>query len=284
MYLWCENCHEETQTLSGKHDITICNQCGCEVRSQSTLAGKGTGLFTDMLEKVKKDLPSEDFEEVRAGLGELESVLGDEPQALETARYLSTDFYDAESELASELESLGDSWDEDQLIEKIQRLEDSLRPAKRTASDLQLRVDMGHVTGPRQPESLPPSVSEPPASPQRVLPMARKLGDLKDLRIDSPASDQPTGSALPSPGPRVQITSLGLVATWTVQLLMGILQVNSLSAPVWAIWLITQVTGSVCLGFVLFHLFSEDRRSLGQRQSPQAPNAVQSQASIRVTE
>lgn len=282
MYLWCENCHEETQTLSGKHDIIICNQCGCEVRSQSTFASHGSGIFTQMLEKVKQDLPAEDFEEVRAGLGELESVLGDETQTLETARFLSPDFYDAESDLAAELEDLSESWDEDQLIEKIQKLEASLRPAKRSAADLQLRVDMGHVTGPKQPEADPTTGREATRRQERVLPIARKLGEIKDLRIDSPASDTVNEPREILPGPRVQITSLGLVATWTVQLLLGISQVNTLSTPVWSLWLLTQATGSACLGLVLFHLFAEDRQGSGYRQSPQAPNAVQSSSSVRI--
>ena len=32
MYLWCESCQNKTQTISGKYDIRICYQCGCEVR------------------------------------------------------------------------------------------------------------------------------------------------------------------------------------------------------------------------------------------------------------
>lgn len=299
MHLWCENCREKTQALAGKYDINICNQCGCEVRGthDQLIAMQTQGLMASLnLDDAMVDKLDLLFDGQSHDVSQnTEAPANEATETLTTAKFLSESFYDEEIDLADSVAMLDEAWPEDELIAKIQRLEDSLRPSGKTnpasagpdfagadsvgpdaenaGSKKVLRVDLGHVTAQRdrQIEANHPVAQPAGEQESKPLPMARKLGDVKSVRIDP--VEIPVAQPTEEGNSRVtsQATSLGLVATWTVQLLVGIAFAPTLPAAVWGLWLFAQVAGSLCLCFVLFHLFAGEPKSRPFRKSPKPP-------------
>lgn len=154
MMIWCENCQSNNMALAGKGNYNLCQQCGCEVSStgqhlvvlQTQLALESQ---LDLQGDQRRDTNLGDADFGDTGMassqvyapGELagaESILGEvKQQFLSTAKYLPAEFYAEEALIAGELSELDEAWPDDQLLEKLQRLENSLHlptPAQNAAS------------------------------------------------------------------------------------------------------------------------------------------------------
>ncbi len=121
MVQWCNNCRSNVGVLPGKHDLTICRDCGCELSQHPIEPLKTVALFESLI-----DFDS-GLAEYPGQLANAESTLAPLPEVeLHTARYLPSGQFDV---AARDIE-LDERWHAEQLLERIIQLEQTFQIAE----------------------------------------------------------------------------------------------------------------------------------------------------------
>lgn len=280
MYLWCDNCQETTPSLSGKYDIRICHQCGCEVRCGDPLESARDEMVTASLSLPTDVWEPEHSDAMQVGWDQAESIVSPEDQALETARFLPGGFYEEEAALAEEVADLDETWEADRLLEKIQKLEQTIRPRaskslsstpRKSTGKMQLRVDQGHVTTESDLcPSEPPTAA--PLSDTTDLPVASPLEPSHALRIDAaPRWSVPQSTGKPEWTSRPAAV-LALAGAWAGQVLFAIAATSQMSMIAWCAWIAVSVIGSTSLMIVVAGYLSRPETVPGKSGTIAAPN------------
>lgn len=118
MLQWCSNCQTDSLVLTDKYGLSICRECGCETEATRSADGPTTTalLATLDLESGLAQVPGE--------LAHAESFYGEAPEVpLTTARFLPTSYFEEEARVAELAAQLNENWADDQLLERIVRLE-----------------------------------------------------------------------------------------------------------------------------------------------------------------
>ncbi len=121
MLQWCSNCQTDSLVLTDKHDLSICRECGCETEATrpADLPITAALLAAIDLESGLARVPGE--------FAEAKSISGEVPEVpLTTARFLPASYFEEEARVAELAAQLNENWADDQLLERIVRLEQTL--------------------------------------------------------------------------------------------------------------------------------------------------------------
>lgn len=168
MLQWCSNCQTDSLVLTDKYGLSICRECGCETEATRPADAPTTAALLRAvdLESGLASMPGE--------FAEAKSISGEVPEVpLITARFLPTSYFEEEARVAELAAQLNESWADDQLLERIVRLEQTFVIAESVHQSLQHRNQPTDQPAPAssKPEVKPtPVVSTPKTGPQAVTP------------------------------------------------------------------------------------------------------------------
>lgn len=182
MLQWCSNCQTDSLVLTDKYGLSICRECGCETEAQRPAAdATATAALVQGI-----DLES-GWARIPGELAQAQSIVGEVPEVpLTTARYLPASYFDEEARVAELAAQLNENWADDQLLERIVRLEQTFVIAEGVHQSLQhrnppadqpaaaqLKAEIKPEIKPASAASKPaPAASKPATNPQTGTPPA----------------------------------------------------------------------------------------------------------------
>jgi len=125
MLQWCSNCQTDSLVLTDKYGLSICRECGCETEAQRPATDSPSDSATAALAHGL-DLES-GWARIPGEWANAQSIVGEVPEVpLATARFLPASFFEEEARVAELAAQLNENWAEDQLLERIVRLEQTI--------------------------------------------------------------------------------------------------------------------------------------------------------------
>ncbi len=211
MLQWCSNCQTDSLVLTDKYGLSICRECGCETEATRSADGPSTAalLATIDLDSGLAQVPGE--------FAHAESFSGEAPEVpLTTARFLPTSYFEEEARVAELAAQLNENWADDQLLERIVRLEqtyiiaDSVHQALNEATQVNQAAQSTEPA--KQPNNIAGQSSELAKQPNDTPKAQPRAHDGSSVVKQQPATPRPAAADRKRATPLVRIDT-GHVAT-----------------------------------------------------------------------